>query len=120
MTRAALPTSRQLPILSRGRHEKERAPFAGDYGIRIRVSEAALFSHPRQPRMKQPRLTYWIEKRPADAMYTSDASARYALRVTRHEGGRLWDFSCVHFSTAKTRATLRRRVKRLFPEAIEI
>ena len=69
--------------------------------------------------MKQPRLTYRIEKRPADAMYTSLDSPKYALFVTRHEGGRLWDFSSVHFSTAKTRATLRRRVQRLFPEAVE-
>lgn len=43
---------------------------------------------------------------------------RYALFVTRHEGPRLFDFSSYHFSTAATRATLKRRVARMFPTAI--
>lgn len=43
--------------------------------------------------------------------------SRFALRVTRHEGAALFDFSTEHFSTAPTRAELRERVLRLFPDA---
>lgn len=41
----------------------------------------------------------------------------FALRVFRTEGPGLLDWSSVHFSTAKSRSTLLRRVKKLYPEA---
>lgn len=63
-------------------------------------------------------------KQPAESRlhYRIEANAdrsRFALIVTRDEGPRLFDFSTVHFSTATNRAELRRRVKRLYPEATE-
>lgn len=42
----------------------------------------------------------------------------FALRVFRSDGPGLFDWSSVHLSTAKSRATLRRRVARLFPSAV--
>lgn len=42
----------------------------------------------------------------------------FALRVYRNEGPGLMDWSDIHFSTAKSRTTLVRRVQRLFPEAV--
>lgn len=41
----------------------------------------------------------------------------YGLRVFVDEGSGLMEWSCVHFSTAKSRATLIRRVRRLYPDA---
>lgn len=60
------------------------------------------------------KLTYRIEGR------TCRFSGRreYALFVTRHEGRGLFDFSSYHFSTAGSRATLKRRVSKLFPQAV--
>lgn len=42
----------------------------------------------------------------------------FALRVFRQEGPGLMDWSSVHFSTAKSRSTLKGRVRRLYPGAV--
>lgn len=42
----------------------------------------------------------------------------YALRIDAIEGPGLFDWSTVHFSYAKTRATLKRRLERVAPQAV--
>jgi hypothetical protein len=68
-------------------------------------------------REASPKLTYVIEGGTVGRL--SGQRLPFALRVFRNEGPGLMDWSSVHFSTAKTRATLRHRVARLFPGAVE-
>lgn len=61
------------------------------------------------------RYTYRIEAGPKRFR-----GREFALFVTAHEGRGLMDWSTAHFSKARSRATLQRRVARLFPEAVRV
>lgn len=65
---------------------------------------------------KPSRLSYRIEGGTVSRL--TGERLPFALRVFRSEGPGLMDWSSVHFSTAKTRRTLLRRVLRLFPDAL--